>query len=152
MLQKLVNNNRTYWDIQLYTMLFSYRTAYKVATGHSPFELVYGLLPLLPTKYIDPKPSGQLPTSILPSTEYWQQEQPTWTNWTKQDSRPRPIKDKPNGTEPNGYKLKVNLISSEWEIMYCGTLRVQTYTQENYAISGLDPTEFNTYYQTILYS
>ena len=52
MLQKLVNDNRTDWDIQLYTVLFSYRTAYKVAMGHSPFELVYGLLPLMPTEYI----------------------------------------------------------------------------------------------------
>ena len=51
MLQKLVNNNCTNWDIQLYTMLFSYRTTYKVATGHFPFELVYGLLPLMPTEY-----------------------------------------------------------------------------------------------------
>ena len=33
------------------------------------------------------RPNGQLPTSILPSTEYWQQEQATWINWTKQDSR-----------------------------------------------------------------
>ena len=70
----------------------------------------------------------------------------------KQDSRPRPIKDKPNGTEPNGYKLKINLISSAWEIMNCGSLRVQTYTQGNCGISGLDLTEFNTYYRTILYS
>ena len=54
MLQKLVNDNHTDWDIQLYTMLFSYRTAYKVATGHSPFELVYGLLSLMPTEYIVP--------------------------------------------------------------------------------------------------
>ena len=54
MLQKLVNDNRTNWDIQLYTVLFSYRTAYKVATGYSPFELVYGLLPLMPTEYIIP--------------------------------------------------------------------------------------------------
>ena len=54
MLQKLVNDNRTDWDIQLYTVLFSYRTAYKVAMGHSPFELIYGLLPLMPTEYIVP--------------------------------------------------------------------------------------------------
>ena len=52
MLQKLVNDNCTNWDIQLYTVLFSYRTTYKVATGHSPFELVYGLLPLMPIEYI----------------------------------------------------------------------------------------------------
>ena len=54
MLQKLVNDNRTDWDIQLYMVLFSSRTAYKVATGHSPFKLVYGLLPLMPTEYIVP--------------------------------------------------------------------------------------------------
>ena len=54
MLQKLVNDNRTNWDIQLYTVLFSYRTVHKVATSHSPFELVYGLLPLMPTEYIVP--------------------------------------------------------------------------------------------------
>ena len=54
MLQKLVNDNHTDWDIQLYTVLFSYRMAYKVALGHSPFELVYGLLPLMPTEYIVP--------------------------------------------------------------------------------------------------
>ena len=52
MLQKLVNDNRTDWDIQLFTVLFSYQTAYKVATGHSPFKLLYGLLPLMPTEYI----------------------------------------------------------------------------------------------------
>ena len=52
MLQKLVNDNHTDWNIQLYTMLFSYWTTYKVATGYSPFELVYGFLPLMPTKYI----------------------------------------------------------------------------------------------------
>ena len=38
----------------MYTVLFSYRMAYKVATGHSPFELVYGFLPLMPTEYIVP--------------------------------------------------------------------------------------------------
>ena len=41
-------------DIQLYTELFLYQTAYKVATGYSPFELVYGLLPLMSTEYIVP--------------------------------------------------------------------------------------------------
>ena len=54
MLQKLVNDNRTDWDIQLYTVLFSYRTTYKVAMSHSPFELVYGFLPLMPIEYIVP--------------------------------------------------------------------------------------------------
>jgi hypothetical protein len=33
-------------------MLFSYRTTYKIATGYTPYQLVYGLHPLMPTKYI----------------------------------------------------------------------------------------------------
>ena len=67
MLQKLVNDNCTDWDIQLYTVLFSYWTAYKVATGHSPFEFVYGLLPLMPTEYIV---STQRTTTDLDFTQH----------------------------------------------------------------------------------
>jgi hypothetical protein len=33
-------------------MLFSYITAYNVATWYTPYQLVYGLHPLMPTKYI----------------------------------------------------------------------------------------------------
>jgi hypothetical protein len=33
-------------------MLFSYRTAYKVVVWYTPYQLVYGLHPLMPTKYI----------------------------------------------------------------------------------------------------
>jgi hypothetical protein len=33
-------------------MLFSYITAYKVTTGYTPYQLVYGLHPLMPIKYI----------------------------------------------------------------------------------------------------
>jgi hypothetical protein len=36
-------------DEQLSTILFSYQTTYKVETDHTPFQLVYGLHPLLPT-------------------------------------------------------------------------------------------------------
>jgi hypothetical protein len=49
--------------------LFSYQTTYKVGTGHTPFSLVYGLHPLLPTKYLLPfKPSENRdpqPISVL---------------------------------------------------------------------------------------
>ncbi len=34
------------------TMLFSYKTAYKIAIGYTPYQLVYGLHPLMPTEYI----------------------------------------------------------------------------------------------------
>jgi hypothetical protein len=33
-------------------MLFSYKIAYKVATWYTPLQLLYGLHPLMPTKYI----------------------------------------------------------------------------------------------------
>jgi hypothetical protein len=37
LLTKLVNENRTYWDEHLSTMLFSYKIAYKVAIGYTPY-------------------------------------------------------------------------------------------------------------------
>ncbi len=52
LLTKLVSQNITYWDEHLSTMLFSYRTAYKVVVWYTPYQLVYGLHPLMPTKYI----------------------------------------------------------------------------------------------------
>jgi hypothetical protein len=39
-------------------VLFSYRIAYKVATWYTPYQLMYGLHPLMPTKYIVPIVSG----------------------------------------------------------------------------------------------
>ncbi len=33
-------------------VLFSYKTTYKVATCYTPYYLVYGLHPLMPTKYV----------------------------------------------------------------------------------------------------
>jgi hypothetical protein len=39
-------------------MLFSYKIAYKVATWYTPYQLVYGLHPLMPTKYIVPVDGG----------------------------------------------------------------------------------------------
>jgi transposase InsO family protein len=54
LLTKLVNGTRTDWDDHLYTVLFSYRIAYKVTTTYTPFQLVYGLHPLMPTEYLIP--------------------------------------------------------------------------------------------------
>jgi hypothetical protein len=57
-LTKLVSENKTNWDEHLFTMLFSYVIAYKVAIRYTPYQLVYGLHPLMPTKYIVPVTSG----------------------------------------------------------------------------------------------
>jgi len=58
LLTKLVSENRTNWDEHLFTLLFSYKIAYKVATRYTTYQLVYGLHPLMPTKYIIPIAGG----------------------------------------------------------------------------------------------
>jgi hypothetical protein len=42
------------WDKHLHTILFAYKTTFKVGTIHTPFQLVYGLhaLNLLNTYYL----------------------------------------------------------------------------------------------------
>jgi hypothetical protein len=51
-LTKLINENRTNWDEHLVTLLLSYETKYKTATRYTPYQLVYGLHPMLPIEYI----------------------------------------------------------------------------------------------------
>jgi hypothetical protein len=51
---KLVNENKIDWDDHLPVVFFFYTTTYKVAKGYKPYQLVYGLDPLMPTKYILP--------------------------------------------------------------------------------------------------
>ncbi len=55
------------------TILFSYKIVYKVVTSYTPYQLVYGLHPLMLTKYvlstisgdhIDAKPTRVLTTRI----------------------------------------------------------------------------------------
>jgi hypothetical protein len=57
-LTKLVSENKTNWDEHLSLMLFSYRITYKVATWYTPYQLVYGLHPLMPIEYIIPIVGG----------------------------------------------------------------------------------------------
>jgi nitrate reductase beta subunit len=58
----------------VYTILFSYKIAYKVATSYTPYKLVYGLHPLMPIKYVmsainvdhkDAEPTKVLTTKII---------------------------------------------------------------------------------------
>jgi hypothetical protein len=51
---KLVNENRTDWDEHLHMVLHAYHITFKVTTGHTSFQLVYGLCPLMSTKYLLP--------------------------------------------------------------------------------------------------
>ncbi len=49
-----MNVNQIDRDLMLPITLWAYRIAYKVSTQHTPYELVYGLMPLLFTKFIIP--------------------------------------------------------------------------------------------------
>lgn len=50
-LTKVCEKHRTDWDKKLNIALWSYRTAYKVTTQHTPFNLVYGLEAVVPLEY-----------------------------------------------------------------------------------------------------
>ncbi len=58
LLTKLISENKTYWDEHLFIVLFSYKIAYKVVTWYTPYQLVYGLHPLMPIGYIVPIVGG----------------------------------------------------------------------------------------------
>jgi hypothetical protein len=51
LLTNLASENKTNWDEHLSIMSFSYIIAYKTIR-YAPYQLVYGLHPLVPTKYI----------------------------------------------------------------------------------------------------
>jgi hypothetical protein len=59
LLTKFVNENMNDGDEHMSIVLFSYRTAYKVGIGHTPFQLVYGLHPLLLIEYMLPSKHGE---------------------------------------------------------------------------------------------
>ena len=42
-LKKLVAHHRRDWDVHLPAVLWAYRMAYKVVTGNTPFQLMYGV-------------------------------------------------------------------------------------------------------------
>jgi hypothetical protein len=45
-------------------MLFSYRTVYKATIGYTPYQLVYGLHPLVPIEYVEPIVGGNERSNI----------------------------------------------------------------------------------------
>jgi hypothetical protein len=54
LLTKSVNKNCMDWDEHLHTILFVYKTIFKVGTSHTPFQLGYGLHALMPIEYLLP--------------------------------------------------------------------------------------------------
>jgi hypothetical protein len=45
-----MRKEKTYEHLSI--VMFSYKTTYKVAIGYTPYQLIYGLHPLLLTKYV----------------------------------------------------------------------------------------------------
>ena len=52
MLHALIGS--TDWELKLTAALWAYRTSYKVATGCTPFKLVYGLEAVMPWEFLVP--------------------------------------------------------------------------------------------------
>ncbi len=63
---KLVNENYTNWDEHLHIILYAYHTTFKVTTRHTLFQLVYGLYPLMPVKYLLPMNNSYVNRNFFP--------------------------------------------------------------------------------------
>ena len=61
-----VGDHKSNWHLVLFSTLWAYRTSMKIATGFTPFQLVYGLEAVLPIQC--QIPSLQLTVEILPDT------------------------------------------------------------------------------------
>ncbi|KAL3693085.1 hypothetical protein R1sor_006736 [Riccia sorocarpa] len=53
-LKKTISVNPTDWDKKLIGALWAYRTTFKVTTGQTPFQLVYGQETILPVEFLIP--------------------------------------------------------------------------------------------------
>jgi hypothetical protein len=62
----MVGENKTYWHLQLFSALWAYHTSMKIATGFTPFQLVYGIKVVLPIEC--EIPSLKLKVELLPHT------------------------------------------------------------------------------------
>ena len=66
MLQWMVRKHKSNWHIQLFSVLWEYRTSAKTAIGFTPFQLVYGLEAVI---LIDCEiPSLKWNVDLLPNT------------------------------------------------------------------------------------
>ena len=65
MLPRMVGDNKSNWNLIIFSTLWAYRTFVKIATGFTPFQLVYGLKAVLPTQC--QIPYLQLALKLLPA-------------------------------------------------------------------------------------
>ena len=65
-LQQTIAQRKNNWNIMLYPALWAYRTAVKIATGFSPYQLVHGVESILPIEC--EIPSLKLAVELLPDT------------------------------------------------------------------------------------
>ena len=61
MIVKVVNFNKNNWDICLISVLWAYQRTYRLTTKYIPFELVFGIQPMLPFKMLVPTFTGMSP-------------------------------------------------------------------------------------------
>ena len=66
MLHRMVGDHKSNWHHVLFSTLWAYRTSMKIATGFTPFHLVYGLEAVLSIQY--QIPSLQLAVELFPDT------------------------------------------------------------------------------------
>jgi hypothetical protein len=66
MIQRMVGENKTSWNLQLFSALWAYRTSVKTSTRFTPFQLVYGIESILPIEC--EIPSLKLKVELLPHT------------------------------------------------------------------------------------
>ncbi|MCO5594436.1 hypothetical protein L7F22_048466 [Adiantum nelumboides] len=53
-LKKIMSENKSNWDDKLDLALWAFRTTFKVATGTTPFRLVFGIEAVVPMEYVIP--------------------------------------------------------------------------------------------------
>jgi hypothetical protein len=146
MLTELVNKKRNDWDEHLGTMLFTYCTTYKVSTRHTPFQLVYGLYPLMLIEYLV-FTFTQKGITINNPIWVWLAKYLSWKNWKKVNWRQVKAQGSSSGNKHCGFKATTIPNPSSWEIMCCGFLKGVKNTRVNSSIFGLDLTMCNTTFQ-----
>lgn len=132
--------------MKLGTLLFIYYTTYKVSTKHNPFQLVYGLYPLMLIKYL----VFTFTQEVLLSTiqfGYWPAKYLNWKNWRKVNWRQAKAQGNSSGNDHCHLKATIVPSPSSCEIMCCDFLKGVKNIQVNSNIIGLDFTMCNTTFQ-----